>query len=192
MFARRWFHRHIGFTGARVRRWQALGLLSPEPQAAPPGTDWPARFDALIRCARRPDPLSRLEGINLLERLLIDLAHARNESSPTGEAEWLSRARDLLTSGETPFAPDYEAVAAELGMSASTLRRRFRAATGLSPQEYVVQERIARARALLTETDEPLKAVAELLGYETVHFFARQFHQRAGVTPGVYRRSGQR
>jgi AraC-like DNA-binding protein len=44
---------------------------------------------------------------------------------------------------------------------------------------------------LLTETDLPLKAVAERLGYDSVYFFARQFRQIAGVPPGVFRRSRQ-
>ena len=37
--------------------------------------------------------------------------------------------------------------------------------------------------------DLPLKAISERLGYDSVYFFARQFRQRVGVTPGLYRKS---
>jgi AraC family transcriptional activator FtrA len=57
--------------------------------------------------------------------------------------------------------------------------------------DHVLQSRLASARTLLAETDLPLKAISERLGYDSVYFFARQFRQRIGVTPGLYRKSRQ-
>ena len=44
---------------------------------------------------------------------------------------------------------------------------------------------------MLGETDWPLKAVAEKLGYNDVVFFAAQFKSIAGVAPGEYLKSRQ-
>ncbi len=189
-----WFHRHIAFQGPRVQRWQASGLWPDCAQPAPPGrgaAEWGAYFEEMCALSQRPDRWGRLRAVNLLEGLLLALADAR-ASAPAADAEdaWLAPVLERLESADA-FAPDYAGLARAAGMGLSTLRRRFRAATGLSLHGYVLQARLSRARALLAETDLPLAAVAERLGYENVYFFARQFKQQVGVPPGVYRRSRQ-
>ena len=184
-----WFHRHVGFCGPQISRWIAQGLWPDCPQPAPPGRDYPALFDDLIRQARRTDAWGRLRAVNLLEQLLLELAEARAQPSRP-DALWLNPVLVRLDGGTT-FAPDYAQVAAQSGMSLSTLRRHFRQATGTSMHDHVLQTRLASARALLSETDLPLKAVADRLGYESVYFFARQFRRHVGVTPGTYRKSRQ-
>lgn len=191
----RWFHRHVGFQGPLVQRWIASGLWPTEAQPAPPGRDWPAFVDELISQARRPDQWGRLRAGNLLEQLLIELAEdrARRAAGDRPEADdWLRRVLEALDSSPSdgePFSPDYARLAASVGMGESTLRRRFKQATGLSPRDYVLQSRVTRARNLLTDTDLPLKTVAARLGYDSVYYFARQFKERTGVAPGAYRRS---
>jgi AraC-like DNA-binding protein len=182
-----WFHRHVGFTGPRVGRWLALGLLPAEPWPAPPGRDWAADVDNLIAATKLPDPRGQLRSVNLLERLLLDLADARADAGGN-EEPWLAAARDSLTE-EGVFTPDYERIAESAGMSITTLRRRFRATMGMSPHEYVLLSRLAAARELLVETDLPLKGIAERLGYDNVYFFCRQFKQEVGVPPGLYRKT---
>jgi AraC-like DNA-binding protein len=184
-----WFHRHVGFRGPRVQHWIASGLWPTDAQPAPPGRDWGAFFDELIELSRRAEHRVRLRAVNLLENLLLELTEHRAQAAGA-HPRWLD---DVLASldEEGNFAPDYARIARSVGMGESTLRRRFKEATGISPHAYALQVRQARARTLLTETDLPLAAVAERLGYDNVYFFARQFKQLAGVSPGVYRRSRQ-
>ncbi len=185
-----WFHRHIGFQGPLVSQWIAADLWPDGPQPAPPGRDWEVFFDEMIGQARRTDRWGRLRAANLLEHLLLELAEARAQPSRR-EAWWMDRTLDALTQ-ETGLVPDYARLAGELGMGLSTLRRRFKAATGLPLHHYVLQSRMAEARTLLGETDLPIKTVAERLGYDNVYFFSRQFRQYLHVTPGAYRKSRQR
>ena len=58
-------------------------------------------------------------------------------------------------------------------MSVSTLRRRFKQETGQPLHEHVRHRRLMKARALLDETDLPVKEIAERLGYSDVYFFTR-------------------
>ena len=184
-----WHHRHVGFQGPLVGRWIAAGLWPDAPQPAPESQDWEERFDTLIGLAQRTDRWGRLRGINLLEQLLLELAEAR--AAPTSDETWLEQALARLDN-TAAFSPDYIALASVLGLGLSTLRRRFREATGMSLHDYVLQARMASALRLLSETDLPIKAVADRLGYDNVYFFARQFRQRVGVPPGLYRKSRQR
>lgn len=184
-----WFHRHIGFLGPRVNQWIATGLWPTMPQPAPPQQDYGAFFDELIQLSHRADRWGKLRAINKLEQLLLELAEVR--TPPPTHAAWLDHVLRQLRQIEH-FAPDYDHIAAEVGMSVSTLRRRFKQATDTTMHNYVVQNRMTSARRLLVHTKLPLPAIATELGYNDVYFFARQFRAMTGVSPGIYRSSRQR
>jgi AraC-like DNA-binding protein len=54
-------------------------------------------------------------------------------------------------------------LAAQEAMSVRTFTRRFREETGMSPQRWLTQQRVERARRLLESTDRPVDAVAREL-----------------------------
>jgi AraC-like DNA-binding protein len=179
-----WWHRHIAFQGELVERWRAVGLWPTEPQPAPEGMDGGEQLDAIVALSQQTGRWSREKAVNQLEALLLDLAEARE--APARESSWLS---GLLAQLSETFSPDYPCLAQEHGWSVATLRRRFKAETGQNIHDYVIAQRIARARALLAQSDLPLREIASQLGYDSEFFFARQFKQVAQVTPGEYRRS---
>ena len=80
-------------------------------------------------------------------------------------------------------------MAARVGLNRSYLCKIFKAATGLSPQEYLLNFRIERAKCLLRETDLSISEVAYSCGFRDFPHFSTQFKKRAGRSPGAYRRS---
>ncbi len=68
----------------------------------------------------------------------------------------------------------------------------FTASFGVSPREYIVSKRIERAQLLLWQSDQPVKQIADAVGYDNAAYFCRIFKRRTGVTPGTYRRQRQR
>jgi AraC-like DNA-binding protein len=186
--ARYWNHRYCAFTGPRVSHWKNAGLWLAAPQEAPRGPDHTAVFDEMIGHIHRPGDWARRRATHLLEGILLELAEARSVAG--SDEAWLSRARRFFEQSRE-FAPNYDELARELGMGISTLRRKFKAATGLSLHEAYMQQRLDSARRLLIETNLPLKAIATQLGYRDVYFFSNQFKQLSGVTPAAYRRSRQ-
>jgi AraC-like DNA-binding protein len=90
------------------------------------------------------------------------------------------------------YAPDVEsidgaALARRLGMSVRTLRRRL-AELDTSLATLVVNARRDVARSALAGA-EPIKAIAERLGYSEQSAFHRAFKRWTGMTPGQYRAS---
>ncbi len=79
-------------------------------------------------------------------------------------------------------------MATEAGMSVRTFLRRFKAATGLAPAEWLLAERLARARILLETTDAPLDDVAAAAGFGATATLRHHFRTRLGTSPGAYRR----
>ncbi len=80
---------------------------------------------------------------------------------------------------------------ARSGLGERTFKRRFQAATGFSPMDYVQALRIEEAKQTLETDDTPIEEIARSLGYEDPAFFRRLFKKRTGVTPGRYRQRYQ-
>ena len=69
-----------------------------------------------------------------------------------------------------------------------TFARRFRAATGYQPLEYVQHVRIEAAKKLLETQATSVEEIGAKVGYEDTASFCRLFKRIAGLTPAVYRR----
>lgn len=77
------------------------------------------------------------------------------------------------------------------GLNARTFKRRFHAATGYKPMEYIQMLRIEEGKYLLETSDMPTDQVGEEVGYEDPTSFRRLFKRLTGVTPACYRRRFQ-
>jgi transcriptional regulator GlxA family with amidase domain len=80
-----------------------------------------------------------------------------------------------------------EQIAGELAMSSRNLLRRFKAATGHLPGEYLHLLRVAAAKSLLESSRSAIQKVAETVGYDDVAFFRSVFKRHTGMTPVDYR-----
>lgn len=81
---------------------------------------------------------------------------------------------------------------AHSGLTERTFKRRFRAATGFAPVDYVQTLRIEEAKQLLETSSAATDEIGRRIGYEDPAFFRRLFKRRTGVTPGRYRQRFQR
>lgn len=77
-------------------------------------------------------------------------------------------------------------LAAEVGMSESSLKRRVRALVGTTPVEFVRTRRLERAAALLLGQAGTVGEVAAQVGFGSPSYFARCFRDRYGVLPSAY------
>ncbi|MEM6849684.1 MAG: AraC family transcriptional regulator [Pseudomonadota bacterium] len=76
-----------------------------------------------------------------------------------------------------------EAMAAEAAMSGSHFAKSFKAATGRSPLQFVIAERMAAAIVLLRTTKLTVAEVAHRVGYRDVPRFGQHFKRHHGMTP---------
>lgn len=78
------------------------------------------------------------------------------------------------------------------GMSARTLDRRVRAATGRGPLQLVSQIRLEHARHLIETSQMPFEEVAERIGYRDASTLRRLIRRRLRVLPSELRRNARR
>ncbi|MEV7445804.1 helix-turn-helix domain-containing protein [Streptomyces sp. NPDC091204] len=78
-------------------------------------------------------------------------------------------------------------LARHAGTSTRTLTRRFRAETGLSPLQWMLHQRLHRAREILETTTLPMDQVAARSGLGTADSLRTHLTRHTGLTPSTYR-----
>ncbi|HEY1774220.1 MAG TPA: AraC family transcriptional regulator [Gammaproteobacteria bacterium] len=82
------------------------------------------------------------------------------------------------------------AIAAVVGMSPHQLSRTFRATTGQSLWQFVIELRAREARRLIAaDPSQPLSYIANVSGFETYSQFIAAFRKVFGQLPSEYRRT---
>jgi AraC family transcriptional regulator len=79
-------------------------------------------------------------------------------------------------------------LASAAGLSPFHFIRAFKRSVGISPYQYVLSERISRARELLLKRDLAIADVALAVGFHDATQLNRAFRKLVGVTPTAFRR----
>src|SRR6201984_3195265 len=78
-------------------------------------------------------------------------------------------------------------MAQSVGLSTAHFARMFRKSTGQTPHQFVLRQRLERARAMLRAADSRVLDVAVACGFKTQQHFAQVFRDVWGVSPTEYR-----
>jgi AraC family transcriptional activator of pyochelin receptor len=79
-------------------------------------------------------------------------------------------------------------IAEKTGMGATRLKKLFKGYFGSPLFTYLHQQRMQRAKQLLEDTNNPIKAVAKKTGYHHSRNFITAFTRYHGITPGELRK----
>jgi AraC family transcriptional regulator len=98
----------------------------------------------------------------------------------------LGRVLDLI---ESDLSEDLSLsiLANAAGLSEYHFLRMFKQSTGVTPHQYVINQRIERSKELLKRTDITITEIAYLLGFSTPAHFTHHFRRKTGVTPSELR-----
>ncbi|WLI77426.1 AraC family transcriptional regulator [Kosakonia sp. H02] len=78
-------------------------------------------------------------------------------------------------------------LAAQVSLSEYHFARMFRQSMGVAPHQFVMQRRMARAKDLLLNSDEPLTTIALACGFNSASHFSNRFKAAKGVAPSQLR-----
>ncbi len=78
-------------------------------------------------------------------------------------------------------------LAALLGISQFHFSHLFKQSIGTAPYQYLIQQRVERAKQLLKQTDRSIMDIAFLCGFNSHSHLSKQFRQLTGMTPKAYR-----
>jgi len=80
-----------------------------------------------------------------------------------------------------------EEIASQLGLGYSWFRRMFKEYTGVSPTQYLLQQKLLKAKELLTTTQLNVSEIAYQLKFDNTGQFSTFFKKKEGVTPSEFR-----
>ena len=187
------------------------GVLYVDPQllarVAGPGADITPRLghrdeflyrsvERLAGLIGRGDDLSTTLGDSLGQAAALHLADGYRADARTGAG---SRPGPQLTERAAARLRDHihahlgdrivlEALADLAGMSPHALLVAFRRAFGTTPAQYVIAQRLRRARWLLTHSASDITAIALETGFASHSHLTTAFRRHVGLTPRDFRR----
>ena len=124
--------------------------------------------------------------IHYLRQYAVETVPLRTE---TGLSGWrLQSCLDYIHASHSG-ALTLTAIAKEAGMSKYHFIRSFRRALSVTPHQYVLECRLARARENIESGDTSISQIASELGFSDQSHFGRLFKRRYGVTPGHFSRT---
>lgn len=133
-------------------------------------------FDWMWSCRTRSDMISIL---NISETVY-------HGGEADGAHEVLRYIRENLGQNIT-----VSSLCAQFHTNRTTLTRMIKDLTGLSPMQYVSEERLNQSRADLLFTMLSLSELAEKYGFSDENYYIRSFKKRFGTTPLQYRLEGR-
>lgn len=148
---------------------------------------------ALLAEAVSNEPLGRLYAESLANTLAMHLvrrysvARLRQHNFRGGlTGNRLRRAAEFINEhlGQDLTLAD---IAESAGLSQYHFARAFKQTTGLTPQQYVTDRRVERAKYLLTKSDLPLVEVAASVGFKNQSHFTTLFRRFTHSTPKAWR-----
>ena len=101
--------------------------------------------------------------------------------------EWLAELEAVVQKHISNFDLTADTIADHLAMSRAQFFRRLKTATGLTPNQYLLEVRFNHARQLLELRKETsVKAAAYSVGMRDVKYFSQQFKEKFGKLPSAY------
>lgn len=122
---------------------------------------------------------------------LVERVAAEHELPPAVRGSMTTRRLRLLDEyldAGLDAAISVQSMANLLELSEGYFMRAFAEATGKCPHSYLIDRRVARARALLRDPKQRLADIAQACGFASQAHMATTFKQRLGVSPGQMRR----
>lgn len=185
----------VVFDGPVFDSWYHAGVISADRVRIHLGNPapWANRLVDIVIPEARSETDALLEVVRTQHFLADALRRTEREITALGRSEWMQRSMRLIdatvTRATVADGVDWDALASELGVSPTTLRRRFRDQLGCSPVTYRNRRIIGRACALMQQTDMSDQAIADALGFCDPQYFSRCFKRVMGSSPRAYRAS---
>ena len=128
----------------------------------------------------------------LLNVTLISLCRLSNASDVKKETEADNFNYILhFMDAQSQNGIDIDEVSKMSGLSYHRFRHKFKELTAISPQQYIIRQRLNFAKNMLETTHYTTSSIAEACGFHSVPQFITCFSKQEGLTPVKYRKKYQ-
>ncbi|WP_042168516.1 helix-turn-helix domain-containing protein [Paenibacillus gorillae] len=168
------------------------GPNSPTPDSLPEGAIQPRPSSRILQLAqtlydhrKRLNEQEEYENHLWFQELIFKLMKAADENKELQAIQAVEQAiqqmRDSLNDDFT-----LGQLAENAGLSPRHFSRIFRTLTNKSPIDYLIEQRMSKAKLLLLDSKDTIHEIANAIGFRDPFHFSRSFKQHTGVSPRLY------
>lgn len=179
----------------------------PEHRLATPvlddGSCWPRTVrlshyvDARAKCANivlrklKNEPISQVIADGELLSFLGLVIEQHNNSTTQADPEFTKSRRNIMRAERfvrENYARDISVkdIADVAGLSANYFGNTFKSILGTTPLGYLTDYRIEQAKRLMVDTEHTVGEIAQMVGYDDIHYFSNLFKRREGISPSGF------
>jgi signal transduction histidine kinase/DNA-binding response OmpR family regulator/ligand-binding sensor domain-containing protein len=145
----------------------------------------PFEIDELL--ARIKNSINNVAARNVIEDSSDDSSPAEEEVLKPLDLTWLTEINEIIDKEMTNSAFNIDELAHQSSMSKRQFYRKIKSITGLTPNKYVREYKLQKARILLERNEvRTLAEAAYAIGFDTPHYFATLYEARFGKKPQLY------
>ncbi len=147
-------------------------------------------LEGIAQCSYNTSEFRDIEVSNGLENLILYLIRTTDKYRMLG-AE-IPKSLHMIV--DYIYAHYFEHLSLETlsslsGYNKYYLCRLFKKHFGTSPQDYIIQLRILRAKELLRDTDMNIQNISDIVGITDPNYFYRLFKDKTSISPAAYRKN---
>lgn len=194
-----WCYFWIGFTGLKAEEYiRKAGFLPQVPVKEVGGVDKLYSYLEQILDAHQLTLANDMRRQGLLMQLFAELIEDYQEKTVEAGNALQKPESVYVKEAMNYFSLNYrkkiriQEVADYIGVNRSYLTTSFKRVVGCSPQEYLINLRMEKAKSMLTETETMINVIAASVGYTDQLSFSRIFRLRYGMSPRDYREREQK
>lgn len=153
-----------------------------------PCIDEVVSFTKFLMNARHEKEKASAYRLHLLECMAILFRRELHIKNNAYHQEKIAKMLDLLQK-ESDNSLTVEIMADKMALSLSTLRKFCLLNFDKTPKELIEENRMSKARVLLTYSDLPIESIAEQLGFADRYAFSKAFCRVNKISPARFRKS---
>lgn len=131
-------------------------------------------------------------GTALLLALLEHSLQPASSAEAAGTRQWYASEACRIILNEFNTLRRTQDIAARIGISDHYLRHIFKDRYQTGIKDFITSTRLARAKNLLTNSNLPLKAIADYCGFASERHLCTAFKKAYNISPGTFRTAGQK
>lgn len=187
-----WVH----FSGEASRHYFEQYIQAGDPVVSlPMNTTVPGFIQELIRLHQAKDIRTELQSskviVNLLTELLLQNIEKNRASSSRFLPDYIQAIQQYLDK-HLANKVTLTQLSQTFSISKFHLAREFKRYSGLTPNEYLIHQRLNKAKDFLKYSQVPIAEIANQVGFENISYFINQFKRQEGTTPLNFRKAWQR
>lgn len=186
-----WDEYWVGFRGLHIDNRVKKGFFSKKEPLHNVGVDSSivGLYEDIIRIAQK-EKAAYQQMISSIVLSILGTVYYKSKNEQYTDSyivDKINEARNIIKNN-TENTVSQEDIAKKLGLGYSWYRRMFKEYTGVSPAQYQLQQKLMKAKELLTTTDQNISEIAYSLHFENVCQFSTFFKKKEGITPSEFRK----